>query len=206
MYYLKSGIGKSDITRVYKGIETLDRNIVRINSFSRSFLNYSKKNELAPQLCGPVSLVKEVIESFSANAKKNHINLKVVVEKELEPAVIDYEKMHECLTNLVGNAIDACIEDTKKSDFLVQIKISEEERIILFEIIDNGCGIDKENRKKLFNKFFTTKGLNGTGLGLLMAKKTVQEHGGNMDVISKKGKGTTFRIRLFRKWLPKIKE
>lgn len=150
MYYLKSGIGKSDITRVHKGIETLDRNIARINSFSRSFLNYSKKNDLNPQMCDPVSLAKEVIESFSANALKDNIKLKVIVDKKLEPAPLDYEKIHECLTNLVGNAIDACIEDTKKVDSLVQIKISEEERIILFEIIDNGCGIDKENQKKTF--------------------------------------------------------
>ncbi|MCP3900064.1 MAG: PAS domain S-box protein [Desulfobacteraceae bacterium] len=206
MYYLKSGIGKSDINRIHKGIETLDRNISRINLFSRSFLNYSKNNDLNPELCDPVSLAKEVVESFSVSAKKNQIKLKVVVDEKLEPAIIDYEKIHECLTNLVGNAIDACIEDTKTSASKVEIKISEKERVILFEIIDNGCGIDKENRKKLFNKFFTTKGLNGTGLGLLMAKKIAQEHGGNLDVISKKGKGTTFRIRLFRRWLPKIKE
>jgi len=206
MYFLKSGIGKGDIKRIHKGIETLDRNIQRIGTFSRSFLDYSKIDILNPQLCDPAALAEEVAESFFAKAKKNKIHINVIIEKKLDPAPIDYEKMHECLTNLVSNAVDACISDTKEVRHEVVLKVMEEERTIWFEITDNGCGIDEENQKKLFNKFFTTKGLEGTGLGLLMTKKIVQEHGGNIDVISQKDEGTTFRIRLFRRWLPRIEE
>lgn len=206
MYYLKSGIGKGDIARIHKGIETLDRNITRIGSFSRAFLNYSKVNVLHPKMCDPGALAREVVESFTAKAQKNRISLDVLVEMQLDPAPLDYEKMHECLTNLVGNAMDACIGNTEETRGKVQVRVFEEERTIWFEVTDNGCGIDEENQKKLFNKFFTTKGLEGTGLGLLMTKKIVQEHGGNIDVISKINQGTTFRIRFFRRWLPKLEE
>ena len=58
----------------------------------------------------------------------------------------------------------------------------------------------------MFTTFFTTKGLGGTGLGLLMTKKIVQEHGGSIHLESKAEKGTTFRIRLPRKRLPKVFE
>ena len=64
--------------------------------------------------------------------------------------------------------------------------------------------MDYEVKKKVFTTFFTTKGLGGTGIGLLMTKKIVQEHGGMIDLESKPGQGSTFRIRLPRNRLPKI--
>lgn len=204
MYYLKSGIGKGDIDRVQKGIETLARNIERIRIFSKSFLNFSSTKNLSPALCDPVSIAKEVLESYLIKARNNGIELRLDAENKIEPVSLDYEKMHECLTNLVGNAIDACIEMEEKKSKSVIIRVYEEERTVFYEIIDTGTGIDKETQGKIFNKFFTTKGLEGTGLGLLMAKKIIQEHGGQIDLFSKKGEGTTFRIRLIRRFLPKI--
>ncbi len=83
---------------------------------------------------------------------------------------------------------------------------SIQNRVIHYEIIDNCCGMDAETRKKVFNKFFTTKGLQGTGLGTLMARKIVQEHGGNIDITSDLGTGTTVRIKLPRRRPPRIKK
>jgi len=208
MYFLKSGINKGDIKRIHKGIEALTRNIERIRSFSMAFLNYSRLKTITPALCNPVDIATEVVESYTAKAQKNDIDISVEVDKgnPIEPANLDYEKMHESLTNLVGNAIDACIADEKEEKNYVIVKVTEEDRTILIEIIDNGCGIDKEHRKRLFHKFFTTKGLEGTGLGLLMTKKIIQEHGGSIDLLSKKGKGSNFRIRFIRRRMPKISE
>jgi signal transduction histidine kinase len=80
----------------------------------------------------------------------------------------------------------------------------EKNDTIFYEVIDNGCGMDYEVKKKVFTTFFTTKGLGGTGLGLLMTQKIIQEHGGAIKVESKPEKGTTFRISLPRKRLPKV--
>jgi len=204
MYFLKSGIGKGDIKRAHRGIETLARNIERIRGFSKEFLNYSRFRAINPTLAAPAELVNEVVDSFTLKARENNIKMYIEVENEILPAPLDYEKMHECLTNLVGNAIDACIEDEKEEESYVIVNISEEARTILIEVIDNGCGIDKENRKELFKKFFTTKGLEGTGLGLLMSQKIVQEHGGNISLLSKKGIGSKFKIHLRRGRLPKL--
>jgi signal transduction histidine kinase len=66
--------------------------------------------------------------------------------------------------------------------------------------------MDAETRDKAFNKFFTTKGLQGTGLGMLMARKIVQEHGGKIDLKSELGTGTTVRIQLPRRRLPRLKK
>jgi signal transduction histidine kinase len=73
-------------------------------------------------------------------------------------------------------------------------------------VADNGCGMDYEVKRKVFTTFFTTKGLGGSGIGLLMTKKIVHEHGGTINLKSKPGKGTTFSIRLPRRRLPKLVE
>ena len=67
--------------------------------------------------------------------------------------------------------------------------------MIQIEVTDTGPGIEPKNIEKLFDPSFTTK-MDGTGMGLAMAKKTIEDHGGEMDVYSRKGLGATFRFTL----------
>ena len=203
LYFLKSGIGKGDINRVQKGIETLARNIERIRNFTKAFLNYARFRSLEVEICHPADIIREVLESFSARLDEKEIRLEFTPEQGLAPAPFDYEKIHEALTNLIGNAIDAFhgVDDDRTRT--IKVTLYEEEGAIYVEVKDNGCGIDEEQKKRLFHKFFTTKGLEGTGLGLLMTKKIIQEHGGNISVISKKGEGSVFRVWFLRSRLPR---
>jgi signal transduction histidine kinase len=205
IYFLKSGISKGDIKRIHKGIETLTRNIERIRLFSKAFLNYSRFRSISPAMCNPVDIIREVVEPFVPIALENGIKLTLQADQKVAPAALDYEKIHEGLTNLVGNAIDAFAGVDKDREKEIRVKIYEEEGAIYIEVKDNGCGIDKAHRKRLFSKFFTTKGLEGTGLGLLMTHKIIQEHGGNISVLSRKGPGSIFRVRLIRGRLPRLR-
>jgi len=72
----------------------------------------------------------------------------------------------------------------------------EDDNSIRFDVSDNGVGMSNEVRERLFTSFFSTKGHRGTGLGLMVTRKLVEEHGGRVDVISALGKGTTFTIHL----------
>ncbi|NOQ95954.1 MAG: hypothetical protein GQ555_04975 [Desulfobacterales bacterium] len=74
--------------------------------------------------------------------------------------------------------------------------ILENDGAVRFEVSDNGCGMDEDVKKKLFTTFFSTKEGRGTGLGLLIAQKIVQEHDGTITVESQVGRGSTFTIRL----------
>jgi len=67
---------------------------------------------------------------------------------------------------------------------------------VQYEIVDNGCGMEEETKAKIFQEFFSTKGSRGTGLGLMVTKKIVDEHGGVMQCSSERGKGSKFIIRL----------
>lgn len=204
MYMLNTGLSKGKVDRVQKGLEMLDRNIERISMFVKAFLDFAKGRQIRAGLNDPSAIAKEVVEMYAAKAKSHGIRLKTRTEGPIPKAAIDYESMHECLTNLVGNAIDACSMSEEVAGTSVIVRIFEKNRVIHYEVTDDGCGMDYEVKKKVFTNFFTTKGLGGTGLGLLMTKKIIQEHGGTIDLSSEPGEGTTFRIRLPRSRLPVV--
>jgi signal transduction histidine kinase len=108
------------------------------------------------------------------NITKLHISIAEVhgikIESEtlgrFDPAAIDYKMMHECLTNLVGNAIDASRskEDSGTGKF-VKLRTVEENGVIHYEVIDNGCGMDAETKDKVFISFLQPKGSRAPALG-----------------------------------------
>ena len=203
MYMLGSGISKNKVDRVEKGLDMLGRNINRVSMFVKEFLNFSKGRTINAELTNPAKIAEEVVDLYAARAKELGIVLNHRSSGSIEPALIDYESMHECLTNLVGNAIDACRMSDSPGQCHVRVKTLEENGIIIYEVVDDGCGMDYEVKQKAFTTFFTTKGLGGSGIGLLMTKKIVQEHGGTIEMISEPDLGSTFRVLLPRDRLPK---
>ena len=203
LYMLNSGLKNGSLDRVQKGIETLRRNSDRMATTVKAFLNFAKAPTPAPTIINPVVIVGEVIEVYAAKAEENGVAFDYELVEDMKPAPLDYDSLYESLSNLADNAIQACLEDPSEEDPRVMVRAYEEEGAIVFEVTDNGIGMDYEVKKKVFSRFFTTKGLNGTGLGLLMTKKAVQGHGGMIDLSSTPGKGSTFRIRLPRNRLPR---
>lgn len=206
MYMLNTGMSKGNIERIQKGLEMQVRNIERISVFVKAFLGFSRGREIRVKISQPADIAQEVVDLYSAKAQQKGIDLTNRVEGTIAPAPIDYESMHECLTNLVGNALDACSMSDNNEGCRVTVVTREVDDTLIFEVVDNGCGMDYEVKQKVFTTFFTTKGLGGTGLGLLMTKKIVQEHGGTIELVSEPGQGTTFRILLPRGRLPKTIE
>jgi len=205
MYMLSTGIEKGNLDRIQKGMAMLDRNTQRISMFVKAFLSFAKGRQIRARLNDPAEIAREVIDMYAPKADALGIQLIFNQPGPVAPAAIDYESMHECLTNLVGNAIDAC-QVSSNGGSRVTMKVHEKRGMIYYEVTDNGCGMDYEVKRKVFTTFFTTKGLGGTGLGLLMTKKIIQEHGGTIKLESQPEKGTTFRICLPRKRLPRVAE
>ncbi len=202
MYMLNTGLSKSNLDRVGKGLDMLTRNIDRIGLHVKTFLGFSRGREIKAALSNPVDISQEVVNMYAARAQKLGIALRHASNNAIAPAPIDYESMLECLTNLVGNAIDACIVSDDDNELHVDVEAYEKDGVVIYEVADNGCGMDYAVKQKVFTNFFTTKGLGGTGLGLLMTKKIIQEHGGVIEYESEPGQGTVFRIRLPRNRLP----
>jgi two-component system, NtrC family, sensor kinase len=107
--------------------------------------------------------------------------------------MFDPEAMHRAVLNIVTNAIDSCHE---REDGRVEIstQYSNTERMARVEVLDNGSGIEKEDVEKIFAVFVSRKGGRGTGLGLPVSQKILEEHGGRIRVESKVGEGSRFTL------------
>ncbi len=203
MYMLTSGMQGGKVDRITQGVDMLQRNIDRIGSFVKNFLHFARGRRIKASMGDPASVAAEVAEQYRVKAQQNGIAMDLDMQPDVEQASIDYESLHDSLTNLVGNAIDACVMTEEGKDTAITVGFREKDGVLIYEVKDTGCGMDDNTRKKVFSRFFTTKGENGTGIGLLMTKKIIQEHGGYLELDSELGKGTTFRICLPRKNLPK---
>jgi PAS domain S-box-containing protein len=180
------------------GWEMVERNIHKVSDLVLDLLSYSKEREPEYEKYNPNIIADEVCDLMESKAKEYDIDLIRDIDREMGEIYLDPKGIHSCLLNLVSNAIDACIFDldTQKQWYVKVRTRRENESGAAFEVIDNGCGMGEETQSKLFAEFFSTKGTRGTGLGLLVTQKIVNEHGGTMDVVSQPGKGTTFTIRL----------
>ncbi|MCL2123102.1 MAG: ATP-binding protein [Desulfovibrionaceae bacterium] len=206
MYMLSSGMNTGKAERIAQGMDMLQRNIERIGTFVKTFLSFARGREIRVKINDPVEVAKEVVDLYRVRAAEHQVRLEIEADAGIAVAPLDYESLHESLTNLVGNAIDACMMNAEKTDKFVRMRVLEKDGVITYEVSDNGCGMDYAVKQKVFTNFFTTKGQGGTGLGLLMTKKIVQEHGGYMEMESEFGQGTSFRICLPRARLPKVAE
>ncbi|MEJ2658520.1 MAG: PAS domain-containing protein, partial [Desulfobacterales bacterium] len=135
MYMLKTGLTQGNIDRVQKGMEMLARNIERVSVFVKAFLSFSKGREIQAKICHPDEIVTDVIGLYSIKANELGITLNNETIGNIAPAPIDFESMHECLTNLVGNAIDAC-QVSDGDDLSVTVRTFEENGTIVYEVAD----------------------------------------------------------------------
>ena len=204
MYAVSTGMERGDDERIARGWVMLSENVTRISQFIREFLDFARGREARVRLCDPNEPVRAVGRLFAERAAAAGIALEVRPEPGLAPAAIDPDAIHTCLANLVSNAIDACLATEGGRACMVTITSQEEDGVLIYEVVDNGHGMDAEITKKIFTQFFSTKGSDrGTGLGLLTTNKIVHQHGGRIECISTEGEGSCFRIELPRDALPR---
>ncbi|MBW2064038.1 MAG: response regulator [Deltaproteobacteria bacterium] len=198
-FVLEKGIELDNRKYLTQGWDMVKGNIERIKRMALDLLNFAKDQEPDLQLCDPNKPLKEAYDLMFPRAESYDIRLVLEMDKDLPEIWLDPEGIHCCLVNLVTNAIDGCIDIGPSS--------GEEKKVILrsskakdsaveYQIIDNGCGMDEETKAKVFQQFFTTKGSRGTGLGLMITKKIIDEHGGVIELQSTEKQGTTFTIKL----------
>lgn len=198
-YLVDVGIAKKDDEKLHKGWEMIKRAIGRTSNLVMDLLSYSKERQPQFEPCSPNAIAAEVCELMRARADQERTEL----ISEFDPAIgsvhMDPHTIHTVLLNLVSNAMDACLFDENTSKrWRVRIRTAAEPRSqIRFEVSDNGMGMNDEVKEKMFTSFYSTKGHRGTGLGLLVTHKLVEEHGGRIEVDTRLGQGTTIKV-----WLP----
>jgi PAS domain S-box-containing protein len=197
-YMVNLGIEKNNSEKLKSGWDMVLRNIGRTSELVQDLLTYSKEREPELEPCLPNEIAADVCALMQEVAQESNVAIVTQFSPAIGEVVLDPRSLHRCLLNLVSNAIDACRydEDGNKAHRVVVSTDLEEQAFISFGIQDNGVGMTEEVRAQLFSSFFSTKGAKGTGLGLLVTRKLIEENDGVIEVDSEPGKGTTFRIKL----------
>ncbi len=199
IYIMDVGIRRNDPEKTRQGWEMLKKNIERTSELVMDLLSYSKQREPVMEPCDPNQIIMEVCDLVRQKAADHDIELQTDLDQSIGTVMMDPHTIHTTLLNLVTNAVDACIFDPNpKPKQWVRIKSRKlaDSGEILFEVADNGCGMSEDIQAKLFTSFFSTKGHMGTGLGLLVTRKMIEEHGGRIWFDSEPGRGTVFYMSI----------
>ena len=197
-YLVDIGISRNDTEKLKNGWDMIKRNIGRTSNLVLDLLSYSKEREPEYEICRPNEIARDVCALVQDKARDNHVEIATAFDDSIGSVSMDPNIIHEVLLNLMSNAVDACLfDENMDKNWQVRLETTKEnDNFIKFDVIDNGAGMDEEVMNKLFTSFFSTKGHRGTGLGLMVTRKLIEEHTGDINVDSRPGKGTTFSFRL----------
>ncbi|MFC4766881.1 PAS domain-containing protein [Effusibacillus consociatus] len=162
----------------------------RVNDIIREFLLLSKPTVPNLRKIDINSVMEDIRTLMTSDALLHNIDLQFELSKTPAICEVDVEQIKQVFINLIRNAFEATGLNGKLT---IAINTGMEECEICF--MDNGPGIPKEVLSRIFEPFYTTKN-EGTGLGLTVSYRIIQNHGGTILVDSEEGKGTTFRVRL----------
>ncbi len=168
----------------------------RMDKAVRNLLSFARPPEPKMTLVDINELTGKLLDFLAPQFAKNSI----VAERKLAPGLpwltLDPDLMQQALINIALNAIQAMPDGGK---FLVETRAvkpsGDNPGLVTIEFTDTGKGIIAENLSRIFNPFFTTR-QQGTGLGLSITQRIIEQHGGDINVISTPGKGTIFNISL----------
>lgn len=177
-------------------IEMINEEIRQISELTKSFLKFSSLEKPNLQWTDIITLIENSIKPFKKYFDDG-IKFEYEIQDDLHSVWVDPNQMVQLFHIFVENAIDAITSDgfIKITVNLVDDLQHSDNPYVEFLITDNGKGLTGEEKNKIFEPYFTQK-KDGTGMGLTIAKKIVEDHGGTIDVQTKVRFGTTFIIKL----------
>lgn len=173
-------------------LENMEVGIKRTTEIISSLMTYSRSGDITFKECNLVDAIKNTLIILHSKYK-NRIQI-IENYNEIPPILCSISSINQMLMNIIANAIDA-IKDT--GTITITTRYSNSKDQIILSVKDSGLGIPEDLKMKVFDPFFTTKEVGkGVGLGLYIAYRVVQQHGGTIDIVSSEGKGAEFIVKL----------
>ncbi len=195
LYLLETGIHRQDSDRTHRALGQVQQMVERIRKMVLDILYFTKSRKLEYQELALQDLVQSVSDTITPLVKRHGIGLNLTVPPEPVQIEVDPDWFRSALVNFLENAVDACLDDVKKDEHIIDFNIFlKDADQVCFEVQDNGMGMDQETREKMFSLFFSSKGSKGTGLGLFVSNHVVRQHGGRIVVESEVKTGSRFEI------------
>ncbi len=199
-YLLEQGIKQQKFETIEKGWNVLQRNQDRVFNLVMDMLSYSKDREPRLEAGNLSELISDIVETVKGKADRFQVTLKWQAVPDFPQMLYDHESIHRAVLNVVSNAIDAA-KESETPEVVIGLELSAAAETgqgrANIRVIDQGPGIEPEDVEKIFSLFESSKGGRGTGLGLPVSKKIMQEHEGDIEVRSVVGQHTEFVL-----WLP----
>jgi PAS domain S-box-containing protein len=199
LYLIETGFYRNRPARIEEGIDVAKLMIDRIRKLVLDILYYSKERELKLETIEVWSFAMDIAESMDARIRAANIIFETDISKNIGNFRIDSDILRPALINILENAIDACIEDRRTLAHRIRFCARGDANQVVFEISDNGPGMDDEQIHRIFQLFYSSKGSRGTGIGLFVTRKVIRQHGGSIVVESKPGRGARFIATLPRR-------
>ncbi|MCP4600473.1 MAG: PAS domain-containing protein [Proteobacteria bacterium] len=200
IFVVNTGREMKDREMMVEGWEMVERNVGRVSRLVMDLLFCSKKRapEFNKDIC-PQEITREVADLYRKRMADEGIELRLELSEPPYHGTFDPDSLHGMLSNLTANAIDACrfdLDENKSSHTITLRCTTDEAGTTILEVEDDGAGIPNDVSDKVFEDFFSTKGTEGTGVGLLVVQKVAEEHGGSVSFNTEPGHGTTFRVTI----------
>ncbi len=205
IYALESGLKTNNFERIQEGYETSSQMAKRIKKLVLDILYYTKTRKLNWEKISAQSFVKETLAIVKDSTKHHGITLKsfIRIDHGEDMLEIDRTSLQSALVNILQNGVEACVADTSRRNHTLVFNARADNETITLLVQDTGQGMNKTTLKNIFTIFFSSKGAHGTGLGLYIANKVIEQHRGTIKVRSKPGRGTRFVITIPRR-IPEI--
>ncbi len=194
------GLERGDLALIAQAWPLLRRSHERITLLVQDMLDLAKPRAPERAEVDLAEIAHQVADAERERARRLGVTLTVHAEA-VPYALLDRVRIYEVVTNLVANALDALEEAARGG--AVRIAVTYEDDALVLRVFDDGPGIPESVRGRIFDPFFSTKGSRGTGLGLSLVAKTVEEHQGQVSVTSEPGAGAEFVVRLPRGGAPR---
>ncbi len=164
--------------------------VSRLDSIVTQFLRAIRPSKPQFQAENVNTIVEEAVRFFAPEIKDREIVVEQELRSDLPWLQIDRDQMKQAFFNVIKNSFEAM-----KRHGVLRIRTDRDETHVLVTFTDTGGGMSPENLSRVFEPYFTTKA-SGTGLGLLIVRRIVREHGGELAIESNQGKGLILTIRL----------
>ncbi len=182
--------GSRNVARAIKKITVIQKEADRLEQILDSFLRYLDKTELQLSRVDINELVSDMVDFYLPQAQSRSVIIRQVFYKEPLFCIADADMLKQVILNLFINSQQAMTDGGE-----LMIKTDRQGKEAIISISDPGSGIPADKLNRIFDAFYSSRS-NGTGLGLPIARKIVEAHGGEIKVDSEPGKGTSFTISL----------
>ena len=193
-----SALALDEREQLARKVASVGREAARLQHILEDFLKVAGRIHLAPCTTNLANTLADLTEFFRPQAERANVVLRVSAPQNAVDAVVDESLLKQALLNLMINALHALatMPTNVQRELLLILEPASESETVVLHVVDTGPGIALDRRAEIFRPYVSTRTGGGSGLGLAVTRRIIEEHGGTIEIQGEIGRGSDFCIRL----------